>query len=212
MTMISHLNQVNDLLAEERMIPLKCPSAVTVAAAQIACAHGMAVKKMRGSMGSPQGGGNAPGSNDTGTEHESADFFIFEDDKENIDPSTGVSARASSGTTSARDEFEVAFMVPRDPARCAEAAVGAPSRQPLADVTAKYVTPAARLSAGKAVITADDQGKFKSIALIRATDENAAPQNGGEGGAKPAAIGLKRSVGARADPAKKARVLRFVIR
>ena len=94
------------------------------------------------------------------------------------------------------------------------------------------------------------QGKFKSIALIRATDENAAPQNGGEGesptrvgpqpgpntsppprvtfhpshadnnvspfyptgGAKPAAIGLKRSVGARADPAKKARVLRFVIR
>ena len=94
------------------------------------------------------------------------------------------------------------------------------------------------------------QGKFKSIALIRATDENAAPQNGGEGesptrvgpqpgpntsppprvtfhpshadnnsspfyptgGVKPAAIGLKRSVGARADPAKKARVLRFVIR
>ena len=102
MTMISHLNQVNSLLAEERMMPLKCPSAVTVAAAQIACAHGMAVKKMRGSMGSPQGGGNAPGSNDTGTEHESADFFIFEDDKENIDPSTGVSARASSGTTSAR--------------------------------------------------------------------------------------------------------------
>lgn len=102
MTMISHLNQVNDLLAEERMMPLKCPSAVTVAAAQIACAHGMAVKKMRGSMGSPQGGGNAPGSNDTGTEHEAADFFIFEDDKENIDPSTGVSARASSGTTSAR--------------------------------------------------------------------------------------------------------------
>ena len=69
MTMISHLNQVNSLLAEERMMPLKCPSAVTVAAAQIACAHGMAVKKMRGSMGSPQGGGNAPGSNDTGTEH-----------------------------------------------------------------------------------------------------------------------------------------------
>lgn len=94
------------------------------------------------------------------------------------------------------------------------------------------------------------QGKFKSIALIRATDENAAPQNGGEGesptrvdpqpgpntsptprvtfhpshadlnsfpfyptgGVKPAAIGLKRSVGARVDPAKKARVLRFVIR
>jgi hypothetical protein len=197
MTMISHLNQVNDLLAEERMMPLKCPSAVTVAAAQIACAHGMAVKKMRGSMGSPQGGGNAPGSNDTGTEHEAADFFIFEDDKENIDPSTGVSARASSGTTSARgarpadafppntiftlseslfcqtsrahttdpyralpstaDEFEVAFRVPRDPARCAEAAVGAPSRQPLADVTAKYVTPAVRTTPGHGKISPRQQ-------------------------------------------------------
>ena len=45
---------------------------------------------------------------------------------------------------STADEFEVAFGVPRDPARVAEAAVGAPRRQPLADVTARYVTPAVR--------------------------------------------------------------------
>ena len=45
---------------------------------------------------------------------------------------------------STADEFEVAFGVPRDPARVAEAAVGAPSRQPLADVTARYVPPTVR--------------------------------------------------------------------
>lgn len=176
---------VQHLMAEESMKPLKCPSPVTVAAAHIAAKHGVVVK-MRGTMGSPAG--QAPGDSEASGGENDATFFVFEDDKENVDPKTGVSARLSSGAGSrsgarlddpfprgrffgrdfgifwlfakrlalarrtdpyralpcTADEFEVAFGVLRDPARVAEAAVGAPSRQPLADVTARYVPPTVR--------------------------------------------------------------------
>ncbi|ACO68175.1 predicted protein [Micromonas commoda] len=210
MLQAAHHPNVQHLMAEERMKPLKCPSPVTVAAAHIAAKHGVVVK-MRGTMGSP--GGQAPGDSEASGGENDATFFVFEDDKENVDPKTGVSARLSSGAGSRSDEFEVAFGVPRDPARVAEAAVGAPSRQPLADVTARYVTPTARLSVGKAVIKADEQGLSNRVRVIRATDENAAP-NGERESAKPglSTIGLKRPEGPGLDPAKRRRVLRFVIR
>ena len=97
MLQAAHHPNVQHLMAEERMKPLKCPSPVTVAAAHIAAKHGVVVK-MRGTMGSP--GGQAPGDSEASGGENDATFFVFEDDKENVDPKTGVSARLSSGAGS----------------------------------------------------------------------------------------------------------------
>ena len=97
MLQAAHHPNVQHLMAEESMKPLKCPSPVTVAAAHIAAKHGMAVK-MRGTMGSPAG--QAPGDSEASGGENDATFFVFEDDKENVDPKTGVSARLSSGAGS----------------------------------------------------------------------------------------------------------------
>ena len=97
MLQAAHHPNVQHLMAEESMKPLKCPSPVTVAAAHIAAKHGMVVK-MRGTMGSPAG--QAPGDSEASGGESDATFFVFEDDKENVDPKTGVSARLSSGAGS----------------------------------------------------------------------------------------------------------------
>ena len=97
MLQAAHHPNVQHLMAEESMKPLKCPSPVTVAAAHIAAKHGMVVK-MRGTMGSPAG--QAPGDSEASGGENDATFFVFEDDKENVDPKTGVSARLSSGAGS----------------------------------------------------------------------------------------------------------------
>ena len=94
MLQAAHHPNVQHLMAEESMKPLKCPSPVTVAAAHIAAKHGMVVK-MRGTMGTPAG--QAPGDSEASGGENDATFFVFEDDKENVDPKTGVSARLSSG-------------------------------------------------------------------------------------------------------------------
>ena len=123
--------------------------------------------------------GQAPGRFAASGGEKDATFFVFEDDKENVDPKTGVSARLSSGAGSRRrarlddpfprGRFLTQILVffgcspnvsrarrtdpyralpspqtslrsrsgfPGTPRGVAEAAVGAPSRQPLADVTA----------------------------------------------------------------------------
>ena len=81
---------------------------------------------------------------------------------------------------STADEFEVAFRVPRDPARCAEAAVGAPSRKPLADVTAKYVTPAVRTTPGHGKISPRQQQPTRVLppAPFFSPFENQKPMSG----------------------------------
>ena len=79
MLQAAHHPNVQHLMAEESMKPLKCPSPVTVAAAHIAAKHGMVVK-MRGTMGSPAG--QAPGDSEASGGENDATFFVFDDDKD----------------------------------------------------------------------------------------------------------------------------------
>jgi len=153
---------------------LKCPSPVTLAAAHIARQMGVLTD-----FSVPGAAGDEPPSLRVGNANGS--ILVFELEKENVCPVTGVYARLASGEGASgpgdtASSFDVAF------AETDTASESEPGHAPLADVTIGF-TLMERLKPGRVVLRSTAQGTIASITptkRVRCSCDGAGPDDSGD--------------------------------